>query len=186
MPSPPHSPALERAYRSAEYRVAAPTGPITLRIGAKSPLLDALIESLGLPPDRRRWAHVTACNPRSTPLSEAENEHRMGLLHAALVEACRALGSEGPGAPALLRGEGRSPSGDWTEPAFWVVGLEPAVVEALGRRFEQNALVEGDPGAPARLRWLDGPAGGEPQRAGADAEPGGRCAAVPVSGARGR
>lgn len=143
--------AWSSAYTAAVYAVSAPAGELCLRVGQPCPELDAHLRSLGLPPERRRWAHLTACNPRSRPLPPAENEHRMGLLRAALEGM---LAAEGAPAGCLLSAEGRSPGGDWREAALWVAGLGAEPVAALARHFEQNAIVEGILGESPRLRWL--------------------------------
>jgi|GEM_PF-200940 len=124
---------LEAAYRDTEYRVDEyPGGTFTIRIG-ESPAELADVE----------WAFVTACNPHSKPLSEAENNRRMAELENAVI-----------GRWQHYRGSGVARDSSWREPSLLIVGIcEPDAVE-LARRFGQNAIVAGGPGERARLVWV--------------------------------
>lgn len=92
----------------------------------------------------RRFAFVTAYNPRSQPLSGEENQKR----HRELEREIQRLGLES--AP----GSGASPDGSWFEEGFILfgVGLEPAL--ELGRRFEQHAILWGE-GGRVGLAWCE-------------------------------
>ncbi len=68
--------SLVRAYEETVYWVFAPHAYIPLRIGERSPDLDALLSAAGV----REWAFITACNPHSQLLSPAENDQRMEQL----------------------------------------------------------------------------------------------------------
>jgi Protein of unknown function (DUF3293)/Phytanoyl-CoA dioxygenase (PhyH) len=124
---------LETVYRETDYHVDEyPTGPFTIRIGEPRPEV-ADVE----------WAFVTACNPHSKPLSEAENDRRMAELANAVSGRWR-----------HYRGHGVGRDGSWREPSLLIVGIrEPDAVE-LARRFGQNAIVAGGPGERARLVWV--------------------------------
>ena len=118
---------LVQAFRETEYRVRGEQ-PFTLRVDEASP------ELLGLYRQRRisSSAFITACNPFSQMLDEAENQDRQRSLAAEL--ARRGL--------KFLQGVGTHPSNHWPgEDSFLVLGLNLEAAKALGQRFEQNALV---------------------------------------------
>jgi hypothetical protein len=73
---------------------------------------------------------ITACNPRSQVLSEAENQVRNRELRQ-LLEA-RGV--------RIFEAEGRSVDGSWREASFAVVGLKASEIEALAMHFDQNAV----------------------------------------------
>lgn len=118
------APQLIAAYETAEYAV----GSVVLQIGKANGALDALLAARGA----SSAAFVTAANPRSERLSEADNAARL----AALEEAVRKLGH------SYLRGEGRDATGQWgAEASFLVLGISKQDARSLGRAFGQNALV---------------------------------------------
>jgi hypothetical protein len=130
--------ALWRAYERAVYRVFDEDRPITFRIGRTSARLDRLLERHAV----TRWAHITAWNPSSIPLSKAENERRQRRLVAALKRA----GFE------ALEGDGADPRGRWTpEPTAFVLGIGVREAQRLGREYAQLAIVVGQRRKPARL-----------------------------------
>jgi hypothetical protein len=54
-----------------------------------------------------------------------------------------------------LAAVGRDHRGIWTpEQSFWILGIERLEVIAIGRQFEQNAIVYGELHQPAELQWL--------------------------------
>ena len=129
------SPALIAAYQQAEYVVH---GRCTLRIGRRSPALDALLDEHGA----ASAAFVTAANPRSEKRSEAENRAALAALEASL-------------AWPFYRGEGRDPDGEWpAEPSLLVVGIARGEAEALGRALDQNAIVFAERGGAPELVLL--------------------------------
>jgi hypothetical protein len=125
---------LIEAYRATDYVLFVGDGPspsgkdVTLNIGRRNPDFDAVL-------DRRRATTavvVTAYNPRSVVLAEAENRAR----HAQLVKLLEDNGYD----HAL--GEGRDPTGHWKAELECVVfGIPLAAGLAIARRFEQNAIV---------------------------------------------
>jgi len=131
---------LIRVYRESRYRVFS-NPPAELEIDRPSPQLAALHEQAGV----HASAFVTACNPHSEPLGEAENRARQQALASEL----RALGF------AFLPGCGEHPGNDWPrEPSFLVLGIERERACALATRHEQNALVCSGPDAVPRLLLL--------------------------------
>lgn len=133
---------LAAAYRATSYIVEMPDGGrLVVRCGEQSEALDRHLADLGV----AEWAFVTACNPRSTRLDDAVNALRMARLDAVLRD--RRLAS--------LPGSGQGDAGDWPpEPSRLVLGIEEADAIALGRLFEQNAIVAGARGHAARLIWI--------------------------------
>ena len=123
------------AYRETEYRVLGDQ-PFVLRVGQRCPeLLSA----------HRQYSaaastFITACNPFSHAVSDAENTERQERLAAEL----RARGL------VFQPGMGQHPSNCWPgEPSYLIFGLSLEAAKALGKKFEQNAIVwAGEDGAP--------------------------------------
>jgi hypothetical protein len=114
------------AYRDADYVVLG-EDELVLRIGEPSARLDALLDSLGAP----CAAFLTAANPRSQPLSTAQN----AMLNLALLKLVDSAGYP------RYDAEGRSPDGSWRERSTLIIGIFRENAEALGRLFSQNAIV---------------------------------------------
>jgi hypothetical protein len=113
---------LRRAYLDAVIEVTAPDGTVTTYAASSEP--PAL-------PDGATWLHViTACNPRSEPLPDVENEHRNRALARDLADA----------GLSALPAVGRSPDGTWIERSFAVVDGDEAVVLDLAARHDQHAI----------------------------------------------
>ncbi|GEM_PF-136648 len=85
-----------------------------------------------LPPKTRHLYVITACNPRSRLLSEAENAERNRRLVAEL--ETRGL--------RWVTADGSAPDGSWWEPGYGIIDGDTAEVLALARRFEQLAVFE--------------------------------------------
>ncbi|TAL83922.1 MAG: DUF3293 domain-containing protein [Rhodanobacter sp.] len=91
------------------------------------------------------WGFITAWNPHSQPHAEAENLARQQLLLTSLREAPAARVF-----PAI----GVGMVDDWSEPSLFVIGIDTAELDMLGRRYRQDAYVHGRGGSVARLRLL--------------------------------
>ena len=118
---------LIQAYRDTHF-VVLEEPRFTLLVGRRSEALAALHDTHGVSAS----AYVTACNPFSQALTDAQNAERMGELRAVVEDA---------GHP-WVAGVGQDPLGQWPgEPSLLVLGVTRAESEALGRRFEQNAIV---------------------------------------------
>ena len=118
---------LVQAFRETEYRVHSEQ-PFTLRVDGMSP------ELLGLYRQRRvgSCAFITACNPFSSCVDVAENQARQEELAQELTT--RGL--------AFIGCIGQHPSNNWPgEISFLALGLDLEAAKALGKRFEQNAIV---------------------------------------------
>jgi osmoprotectant transport system ATP-binding protein len=138
-------PALEAAYLSTDYCVDdAPDGPFAIRIG------ESCVEMAKLVKDGEfNWAFLTACNPGSTRLSEAENPERMNELESIVQKR----------GWRYFHGRGVGRIGDWpAEPSLLIIGIQEVDAIELGRRFGQNAIVAGWADAFGRLVWIAQPA----------------------------
>jgi hypothetical protein len=119
--------ALIAAYRATHYDVTLPNlGVATLRVGA--PLPARVHAWIGADP---LAAFLTACNPRSETLGDAENARRLAALRAALRPLpCR-----------VLDGVGHVPGEAWREPSLLVSGSALGDIDAFARAFGQNAIL---------------------------------------------
>ena len=128
-------PSLLEAYRATAYIVNELTSPI--RIGDLSLEVDAFCKEQG----EESWLFITAWNPRSQILTSIENCSRMKELRSILT---------GYGL-ACFEGEGRG-EGDWEpEHSFFVPGASREQSIALGKQFDQYAVVFGESGKQAEL-----------------------------------
>ena len=131
---------LERAYVATAFVADAPGGCIEIRIGRRHPDLDALLADNGV----HAWAFITAWNPASRLLPDAENAVRQRQLHDDLA-ALRLTSFPGRGVPDR---------NDWpSEASLLVLGLAEDDARRIGLKHGQNAIVIGACGAAARLVW---------------------------------
>jgi hypothetical protein len=120
---------LIAAYRATDYVLFVGDGhDVTLNIGEHNPDFDRVLDGR----NATTAVVVTAYNPRSIVLSDAENRSR----HAALTALLDARGHD------YALGEGRDPSGAWKAELECVVfGIPVETGLEIARRFEQNAIV---------------------------------------------
>jgi hypothetical protein len=131
------APELMDAYNKTEYRVSDPS--FVIRIGETCAPLDELLNRHQL----QEWAFITAYNPRSVILPDAENQAK----HAVLKEALRSY--------LCLEGEGVGEDPPWKpERSLLVLGIGSKEAADIGNAFDQNAIVVGALGSPARLLIL--------------------------------
>jgi hypothetical protein len=120
-------PAIIASYRTALY-VLATVPRCTLRLDVPSEALAGIYAQYGV----ASASFLTACNPLGTPLSEDDNARRNAELEAILAE--RKL--------PFLHGAGIDAKGEWpAEASVLVLGIDLDAAKALGRRFEQNAIL---------------------------------------------
>jgi hypothetical protein len=120
--------ALIEAYRATDYVLFDAEGEVTVNIGRRSAAFDAVLARRGV----ETAVIVTAYNPRSIVLAEAENRAR----HAELVALIEARGY------GYALGEGRDPTGHWKAELECVVfGIAAEAGIDLARAFDQNAIV---------------------------------------------
>jgi hypothetical protein len=133
-------PDVIEAYRGTDYIVWAESA-LTLRVGVASDGLADLHRRYGV----RSSAFVTACNPFSEVLTEADNVQRQVLL----AKEVKWLGLR------FLEGIGQHPSNEWPgEPSYLVLGLPLANASELAEKFGQNAMVWADVEAVPQLILL--------------------------------
>jgi hypothetical protein len=130
--------ALLAAYRRTRFCADTALGRIVIRVGEGHPELDAIVRGTGC----ETWAYVTAFNPGSVRLSDAENDTRQRELEDGLSQL---------GHP-MFPGEGIGDDGMWPpERSVLVLEIEREAAVQLGRRFGQRAIVCGQLGRPATL-----------------------------------
>jgi hypothetical protein len=125
------APALLRAYGETHYCVHAESpdqAAFVLRVGDVSKPLAGTHKKFGVDCS----AFITACNPWSEGLSEADNAIRQEkLLQALRMRSLR-----------WIDGIGQHPNNQWPgEPSVLILGLSLAAAKALAKDFEQNAFV---------------------------------------------
>ena len=120
-------PGLIRAYREAKY-VVQYLEPIELRIGRANKSLKGLLDVF----DVTTAAFITAFNPYSEVLSDAENEQAQNELRSDIEK----LGYEG------VFGYGQDVAEEWPrEQSYLAVGITESQAEALADKYGQNAYV---------------------------------------------
>jgi hypothetical protein len=125
-------------YRESNYDAMQTDGStLRLRVGElPSPALRAWMG------EAEFGAYFTACNPHSHPLSMERNAQRLDALLRDLDQA----------SARVLRGDGYMPGARWREPSVLVAGLPLASIDALLRRYQQNAALIARHAGSVRLR----------------------------------
>jgi hypothetical protein len=119
---------LVEQYRRTEYHVDFPGAPFLLRVERPSPDLAALLAREKV----STAAFMTAYNPFSRKATDEENRAANERLRRELDEA----------EFEVLPARAVNPLGDWpVEHSFLILGMERALAEQFGRRYEQNAIV---------------------------------------------
>lgn len=119
---------LLAAYHAAHYQVRHPHGAFTLKTDSPSRELAALLRETG----HSCAAFITACNPHSWPVGDAENARAQQQLAGQLQQQGYAA------IPAI----GLDPAGEWQgEESFLVPGLELETAKSLGEQYAQNAIL---------------------------------------------
>jgi hypothetical protein len=122
--------AQRRAWARTTYRAGEAEG----RIGRRSPALEALLARWGV----RRGGFLTAWNPWGRRAARPVN----AMLHRRLAGETR----------RLPRAEGWCGDEDWRELTLFL-GVPPARLAALGRRYRQAAVVVVTRGQRLRLAY---------------------------------
>lgn len=144
---------LKKAYEATAYWVE---DRFAIRCQERSPALDALLLERG----HDSWAYITACNPDSVALDDAENTLRMATLSRRLEAIGHSfLTGQGVGAgQGAGAAQGAEAGSDWPpEPSLLVLGIGTSEAVELGREFGQVAIVIGRRGEPARLCFCAAP-----------------------------
>jgi hypothetical protein len=118
---------LWQAYLETEFKVFA-DNPFKLKVGQYSDELNTIIEKSKY----SSAAFITAYNPYSKQLSDAENVARQEQLKIEIAK--RGL--------IAIEGIGQHPSNQWPgEPSLLILGLNKEAASTLARQLEQNAFV---------------------------------------------
>jgi Protein of unknown function (DUF3293) len=128
--------ALLRGYFSTLYELPSSNGPVRVSLDGENTVdLRALPDVLS-----KRFALLTAYNPRSMLLPRRVNEARHVILRDLLILGCYrvepAVGSEGEG------------EGTFREPVWLVHGMDREEAISFGRVFRQNVIIYAHDGRP--------------------------------------
>jgi hypothetical protein len=129
------------AYATTLFEANTTLGSVVLKVGEYNDCLANLYRTTGT----QCAAYITAWNPASVPLTEAQNRARHTELLASLKTRRH----------TYEEGYGRDPTGQWPpERSVLVLGIPGDEACAVGREFGQAAIVVVDADAIPRLRWL--------------------------------
>ena len=128
---------LESFYLAASYVVDDGGVRFTIRFGDDNEELQHLLSSRGA----GTWAFLTAYNPRSQPLPAEQNEARQ-------LELTKLLDQQNY---RYLRGRGEGD--DWQEPSLFILDIDRGSAVAIGKQFEQNAILWARRGNAPELVW---------------------------------
>lgn len=128
--------ALLRSYLSTVYELPGERTPIRVSLDGEIAHDPAQLPDLL----QRRFAILTAYNPRSMLLPKRVNEQRLAVLKDLLILGCYRV------EPCV--GTESEPEGVWREPAFFVHNMERDEAISFGRVFRQNTIVYAQQGRP--------------------------------------
>ena len=127
---------LLRGYMSTLYELPSAAGPVRVSFDGENTIDPRTLPELLT----KRFALLTAYNPRSMLLPRRVNESRHTILRDLLILGCYrvepAVGSEGEG------------EGTFREPCWMVHGMDREEAIAFGRVFRQNVVVYAEEGRP--------------------------------------
>ncbi|MHC4875180.1 MAG: DUF3293 domain-containing protein [Planctomycetota bacterium] len=130
------------AYCRTEYLVELPDRQFSIRLGELSSEADSLMRLAG----EACWSLITAENPRSQQLSDADNAARRDMLRMCL----------GQGGWQPFSTTASCPESTWPpESGHLVPGLDCTEALAIAREFDQHAIVYGQVNQPAVLSFTD-------------------------------
>lgn len=113
-----------------------------LRVGKSNAKLDNLLVKSGA----LSCAFITACNPGSKRLSDADNKARQSAL----------IGEAGRRGYRLLHGQGVAQDARWPpEASILIIGISRETAKELGRVFGQIAIVFASRGRAVELLLCD-------------------------------
>ena len=129
---------LWHAYEQTQFYVRECTSELCIRIGSHHGQLDKLLHKQRCD----NWSYITASNPASELLSDAQNTGRNQELEALLRSQDL----------VFYRGEGVGSDASWpAEASFLILGISREAAMQLGRQFGQNAIVCGKRGEASEL-----------------------------------
>jgi hypothetical protein len=128
---------LINAYNTTEYKVYSPA--MVIKIGLANQELNDLLISF----NASTWAYITAFNPFSKILTEAENLKRHQELKVNIENY------------KFFEGEGVGEDKTWEpEISFLVLGISLNDAIEIGKFYEQNAIVVGEINGVPELKML--------------------------------
>jgi hypothetical protein len=127
---------LLRSYFGTVYELPSANGTVRASLDGE------IVQDFSLLPDvlTRRFAVLTAYNPRSMLLPRRVNEQRHFVLRDLLILGCYRV------EPCV--GSEAEPEGVWREPAYLVHNMEREEAIAFGRCFRQNTILFAQGGRP--------------------------------------
>ena len=129
---------LELLYRQARYVVQDGDVSFTIRLDDDNKPLNEFVHEHAI----ESWAFLTAYNPRSTPVPDAENQARQDQLRSELATA----------GYNFLNGYGVGD--DWErEPSLFVIDISRDEAVKMAARYGQHAILWGHVNGPAELVW---------------------------------
>lgn len=128
--------ALLRSYFATVYEIPTSNGAVRVSLDG-----EIAQDILALPSIlTRRFALLTAYNPRSMLLPRRVNEGRHVVLRDLLILGCYRV------EPCV--GSEAEPEGVWREPAWLVHGMDRDEAISFGRVFRQNTIIYAQHGQP--------------------------------------
>jgi hypothetical protein len=128
--------ALLRSYLATVYEFPTPGGPLRASLDG-----EILHDPSSLPELlQKRFAVLTAYNPRSMLLPRRVNEQRHLVMRDLLILGCYRV------EPCV--GSEAEPEGVWREPAYVVHAMDREEAIAFGRVFRQNTILFVEKGRP--------------------------------------
>ena len=127
---------LLRSYFATVYEFPTPMGTLRASLDGE------IIADASVLPDllQRKFAVLTAYNPRSMLLPRRVNEQRHLVMRDLLILGCYRV------EPCV--GAESEPEGVWREPAYIVHAMDRDEAIAFGRVFRQNTIVYAQNGRP--------------------------------------
>jgi hypothetical protein len=128
--------ALLRSYLGTIYEFPSHAGTVRASLDGE------IVQDLAALPEvlQRRFAVVTAYNPRSMLLPRRVNDQRHLVMRDLLILGCYRV------EPCV--GHEAEPEGVWREPAYMVHNMDRDEAIAFGRVFRQNTIIFAQNGRP--------------------------------------
>lgn len=126
---------LLRAYISSVYEFPSAEGTIRVSLDGESPKDDSLPPLL-----KKKFAVLTAYNPRSMLLPRRVNEQRHQVMRELLILGCYRV--------EQCVGYEDEPEVAWREPAWLVHEIDRQEAMDFGRTFRQNTIIYCNGGRP--------------------------------------
>ena len=128
---------LLEAYKATCYEIIQPK--IAIYIEKENEALQTFLKENEI----INWCFITAWNPYSNALSQEENSSLNESLRLDLKDY------------KILEAQGKDTIGNWPpEPSFFVANISEDQAIALGKKYQQNAIVYGTINETARLITL--------------------------------